>query len=84
MIGALSVNHPWNADQIVTLKVEEPGHPVARGFGADSIVLNEEVYQFDPKFTREKLRVLLSLDTDKTDTERPNITRTDNASSWRG
>lgn len=78
MIGALAVNHPWNADQMVTLKVEEPHHPVARSLGGTSIVLNDEIYQFDPKYTRDKLRVLLSLDTDKTDTNRPNILRKDN------
>ncbi len=77
MIGGMAVNHPWNSFEIATLTVEEPDHPVVRPFLAEKVTLNEEIYQFDGRFSRDKVRVLISLDTSSVDLTRPNIQRTD-------
>jgi type 1 glutamine amidotransferase len=59
-------NHPWVAGSTVTLKVEEPAHPVAKAFKEPLFVVTDEVYQFTGPYTRDKVRVLLSIDTSKT------------------
>lgn len=77
MLGASAINHPWNADETATIRVEEPSHPVVKSFGGDRVVLNEEIYQYDDRFSRRHLRVLLSLDTSSVDVTRPAVKRTD-------
>jgi type 1 glutamine amidotransferase len=59
-------NHPWVAGSTVTLKVEEPAHPVVKAFKEPLFVVTDEVYQFTGPYTRDKVRVLLSIDTSKT------------------
>jgi len=59
--------HPWKPDDTITLRVEDRRHPVNRGFDADSFEISDEVFQFQAPYSRTKLRVLLSIDTGKTD-----------------
>lgn len=82
LMGAYFVNHPWTEE--VTLRIEEPGHPVVAPFGASRYVVNDEIYQFREPYSRERLRVLISLDPDRLDLEREGIQRTDRdfAVSW--
>jgi type 1 glutamine amidotransferase len=84
LIGGFFVNHPWNADTTVTLKIEQPEHPVNQGFNGGSFEVKDEIYQFREPYSRDKLLVLVSLDTEKTDMEKKGIQRTDNdfAVSW--
>ena len=78
IMGARFDNHPWNAGTTVTLKVEEPDHPVTRCFGSDAFVVTDEIYQFKGDFSRSRLRVLLSLNTERSDMNRGTaIHRTD-------
>ncbi|MBN2293474.1 MAG: ThuA domain-containing protein [Pirellulales bacterium] len=83
MIGGYSISHPWNAGSTVTIKSEEPAHPLVHCFGDESFEYTDEIFEFD-RFSRDKVRVLLSLDTDRTDMKRPKIKRTDGdfALSW--
>ena len=46
--------------------MEEPGHPLVAAFGGKDFRLADEIYEFGPPYARHKLRVLLSLDTAKT------------------
>lgn len=84
LIGGFFVNHPWNADTTVTLKIEQPDHPVNQAFDGESFVVKDEIYQFREPYSRDKLLVLASLDTEKTDMNKKGIQRTDNdfAVSW--
>jgi type 1 glutamine amidotransferase len=83
IIGAGFSGHPWNEE--VGVKVEEPGHPVLAAFGSrKSFRVADEIFQFTKPYSRDKLRVLLSLDTAKTNMKVKWIDRTDNdfALAW--
>jgi len=68
MLGATCGGHPWNEE--VGITVEEPDHPVAAAFdGKKTFRLAEEIFQFLDPYSREKLRVLLSIDTKTTNME---------------
>jgi type 1 glutamine amidotransferase len=75
MHGAFSVSHPWTSEA-VTVKVEDPSHPCVTDLG-QSFQIVDEIYEFDSLYSRERLRVLASLDTAKTDMTKPDIQRTD-------
>lgn len=69
-MGAYFDGHPWMASSTVTIKVEEPGHALLQPvFGGESdFRIKDEIYQFkDEPYSREKLRILLSLDVERSD-----------------
>jgi type 1 glutamine amidotransferase/HEAT repeat protein len=67
IIGARFDNHPWNAGSTVALKVDDPAHPVAQAFAeSPSLEISDEIYQLKGEYSREKVRVLVSLDMEKT------------------
>jgi len=84
IIGARFDNHPWVSGSTVTLKVEEPDHPILQAFPAKTFDVTDEIYQMKGTYSREKLRVLLSVDTSRTNMEVENVHRTDGdfAISW--
>jgi uncharacterized protein len=59
--------HPWGPEDTIVLKIDDPGHPVARAFGGKPFVVSDEVFQFREPDPRGRLRVLLSIDTSRTD-----------------
>ena len=67
MIGGVFVNHPWL--QPVRINVEDRGFPATEHFPA-VIEIEEEIYQV-VKFSRKKVRVLMTLDVDSVDLENP-------------
>jgi len=76
MHGGYSLSHPW-VDEMVTVKIEEPDHPCVSCFG-ESLELVDEIYELSAEpYSRDKVRVLASIDTEKTDMTKPDITRTD-------
>jgi type 1 glutamine amidotransferase len=82
MMGGYFVNHPWNEE--VTLKIEDPGHPITAPFSTAGYVVADEIYQFREPYSRDRLRVLISLDTVDLDLEREGVQREDRdfAVSW--
>ncbi len=66
IIGARFDTHPWVSGSTVTIKVDDPGHPVAGAFKEPLFVVSDEIYQVKAPYSRENLRVLLSIDTSKT------------------
>jgi len=82
LIGGYFDGHPWN--ETVTVKLDEPQHPLNAAFGGRPFEVADEIYQFREPYSRQKLRVLLSLDTTKTDMRKPGIKRRDGdfALSW--
>lgn len=75
MMGAYFVNHPWNEE--VTLRIEELDHPITAAFDSSSYVVADEIYQFRDPYSRDRLRVLISLDTTRLDLEREGVQRED-------
>lgn len=59
MVGGYYGGH---IHQNVTLKNEEPGHPVNACFEGKPFQINDEIYIFREPYSRERVRVLLSLD----------------------
>ena len=51
--------------QDVAVKLDEPGHPVNACFQEKPWVINDEIYIFREPYSRDKLRVILSLDLDR-------------------
>lgn len=73
LIGGYFDSHPWH--QLVRVKVEDRSFPATRHFG-ETFEITDEIYQFR-NFSRDKLKVLMSLDTDSVDLKKPNVHRTD-------
>jgi type 1 glutamine amidotransferase len=82
LLGAGYWGHPWNEE--VGVELDEPDHPLLEAFEGRNFRLAEEVFQFREPYSRQKLRVLLSLDTGTTNMGVPWIHRNDNdfALAW--
>jgi type 1 glutamine amidotransferase len=63
LIGGLFKFH-WNDGQVVTLKIDDPGHPLNAPFKErPPLRVTDETYTFDPEYTsRRDVRVLTSVD----------------------
>ncbi|MBT3376605.1 MAG: hypothetical protein HN742_08050 [Lentisphaerae bacterium] len=70
LIGGYFSGHPWHED--VTVKVDDPAHPLCAAFKGQSFVIKDEIYQFRDPYSRDTLRVLLSLDTGRTNMNKGN------------
>src|SRR5215813_9454023 len=73
MIGGYFDGHPWH--QAVTVKVEDGRNPATSHLGS-SFVVNDEIYQFR-NFSRDRVHVLLTLDTASVDLKKNGVHRTD-------
>lgn len=78
IVGARFVSHPWGSMSTVTLKVDDPKHPVAAAAGGELLFeTKDEIYQVTDPYSRKKLRVIFSLDTAKSDMTKKGIVRKD-------
>lgn len=66
MIGGCFAGHPWNAGGKWPFFVEDSGHPVNQAFQEKEFMFSDEIYQYKG-YDRSKLRVLIGLDSVKTD-----------------
>lgn len=66
LVGARFDNHPWGAGSTVTLRVEEPDHPLTGAFKEPFFIVTDEIYQVTDPYSRDKVRVLLSVDPSRT------------------
>ncbi|MDX6766449.1 MAG: ThuA domain-containing protein [Candidatus Methylacidiphilales bacterium] len=80
LIGGLFHGHPWGSGDLVAIKLDDPSHVINRAFDGKGFWLKEEIYQMRDPYSREKLRVVASLDMDKPENARPpeKIKRSDN------
>jgi len=67
MIGGQFDGHPWGAGgnskgEGWAMKVDDPTHVLNRSFGGKGFILKDEIYQIKGPYSRDKYRVLLSLD----------------------
>ena len=67
LIGA--ADGPHRVEE-ATVKIDDPDSPLTRSFGGKSFTRVDEFYHFLPTgpYSREKLRVLLALDTERSET----------------
>jgi sugar phosphate isomerase/epimerase/type 1 glutamine amidotransferase len=68
MLGARGASHR-ESDEHVFIRLDDPGHPVNRVFGGTGFDFRDEFFRFHEPYSRQRVRVLLSIDTDKTDLE---------------
>lgn len=74
MIGGYFDEHPWGTFDAPII-VEDPNFPGLEQWGK-SFVLRDEIYQIKD-FSRDKVRVLMRLDTSKLDLNNPRVRRQD-------
>tara|TARA_B100001093_G_scaffold133810_2_gene126491 strand:+ start:2741 stop:3793 length:1053 start_codon:yes stop_codon:yes gene_type:complete len=84
-MGGLFAGHPWFSKSLVTLCNEDPNHPCAHMI-PQGYKIKDEIYQYqdDKYFTRDALRILVSLDLHGEDMFRDKAKRKDHdyAVSW--
>jgi len=82
MLGGNFTGHPWNEE--IGIKVEEPDHPLVAAFDGKDFRLADEIYQFGKPYSRANVRVLMSVDTERTNMGVKWIDRPDNdfAQAW--
>lgn len=68
MLGARGANHRggYVQEQIV-MDLDDPGHPLLQSFGGKSYPWSDEIFRFHAPYSRKNVRVLLKIDTEKTD-----------------
>jgi len=86
MLGARGANH-LDANEHIFIKLDDPGHPINQVFGGNGFEYRDEFFRFQEVYSRDRVRVLLSIDRDKTKFEgqpRGNVLRQDNdyALAW--
>ena len=83
MLGGRGGNHRAQ-DEHAFLKMDSPDHPLNRPFGGKGFDYRDEFYRVRGPYSRDRLRVLFSIDTDKTDLSGKEPERADNdyAQAW--
>jgi type 1 glutamine amidotransferase len=67
MLGAVEGAHR-EPTEIATVRIDDPSSPLMQAFGGKSFVHQDEFYRFvEPPLSRDKVRVLMSIDVEKTD-----------------
>jgi type 1 glutamine amidotransferase/sugar phosphate isomerase/epimerase len=66
MIGARGANHK-ESDEHVFIKLDDPGHPLNAPFGGQGFEYRDEFFRVHDPYSRNRVRVLFSIDTEKTD-----------------
>lgn len=82
MMGGLFDGHPWGGGGTWAFQIEEPDHPVNKGFGGKGFWANDEIYKMKAPYSREKLRVLVGLDMTKDVNQKGSREDKDNAVAW--
>jgi len=79
IFGGYFSGHPWSEE--VGVKIDDPKHRLTRVFDSKGFTVNDEIYQFTKIYSRDNLRVLLSLDMTKT-ADKGRREDKDNAVAW--
>ncbi|MCB1125066.1 MAG: ThuA domain-containing protein, partial [Verrucomicrobiae bacterium] len=66
MIGARGANHRENKEHVF-IKLDDPGHPVNAAFNGQGWDYRDEFFRVHEPYSRDRLHVLFSIDTEKTD-----------------
>ena len=68
MIGARGASHR-DSDEHVFAKLDDPGHPLNKEFTPNGFDYRDEFFRFHDPYSRDRVRVLLSIDNQKTDAD---------------
>ena len=60
--------HPWGPEETIVLSPVDRDHPVNASFGGQDFELQDEVFQMREHYDRRRLRVLLAINPERTDT----------------
>jgi type 1 glutamine amidotransferase len=85
MIGGQFDGHPWGGGGTWAVKIDDPDHPINKGFAGKGFKIKDEIYQIKGVYSRNTHRVLLSLDMSDPVTSEPKgqkRTDKDNAIAW--
>lgn len=64
MMGNKFTGHPWGAGGTWAYKIDVPDHPLMAPFKGQGFKLSDEIYRTEPPlYSRDKMLVLMSLDT---------------------
>lgn len=77
MIGGYFDGHPWGAGDDVVIRVDDPRHAVIAPIGGEPFSFKEEIYQLKAPYSRDRQRVLMTLDTGHTNMQKDGIHRSD-------
>jgi sugar phosphate isomerase/epimerase/type 1 glutamine amidotransferase len=66
MLGGAGANHR-EPDERAFMKIDAPGHPLVAPFPKEGFELRDEFYRVGDPYSRDRVRVLFSIDVDKTD-----------------
>lgn len=66
MLGARGANHK-TSDEHVYIKLDDSTHPVNQVFGGQDFDYRDEFFRIHEPYSRDRVRVLMSIDTAKTD-----------------
>ncbi|TVQ00729.1 MAG: DUF1080 domain-containing protein [Planctomycetaceae bacterium] len=82
LMGGYFNAHPWHEE--IGVVVQEPDHVLSDVFTADRFRITDEIYQFKEPYSRQRLRVLKTLDTETSNMDKRDIRRDDGdfAISW--
>lgn len=68
MLGARGANHRHGyLQEPVVMGLDDPSHPLLASFGGNSYPWTDEIFRFHAPYSRKNVRVLLRIDTDRTD-----------------
>jgi type 1 glutamine amidotransferase/sugar phosphate isomerase/epimerase len=86
MLGARGANH-YDSKEHVFIKLDDPDNPINKPFGGKDFDYRDEFFRVHGPYSRKRVRVLFSIDTDKTQLKgqpRGNCFREDNdyALAW--
>jgi sugar phosphate isomerase/epimerase/type 1 glutamine amidotransferase len=66
MLGGRGANHR-ESDERVTMKIDSPGHPLVAPFSQEAFELRDEFFRVGDPYSRDRVRVLFSIDVNKTE-----------------
>jgi type 1 glutamine amidotransferase/sugar phosphate isomerase/epimerase len=66
LLGARGANHRASDEQVF-IRLDDPGHPLLRPFGGEGLDCRDEFFRVHEPYSRDRVRVLWSIDTAKTD-----------------
>ena len=79
MMGGYFQGHPFGH---ISVKIEDPAHPLNAMFEGKSFEIKDEIYTFKKPYSRDSLRILLSMDWDKSGYAKGNRDDNDYALAW--
>jgi len=80
MMGGYFAGHPFGQ---ITVKVDDPASPINAAFKGQGFDFVDEIYTFKEPYSREKLRILLSIDWEKSAKVRETVARLAEKGHWK-